>query len=66
MPSQSKGYDKFENDFSLVSTGNSLEGRITVLGTGTSIFVAKQLLKNSSSALHQIELVRMFRFIELI
>jgi hypothetical protein len=53
IPSQSNGYFKLENDSALVSGGKSLEGNITVLGTGTPIFVARQLLKNFSSALHQ-------------
>ena len=53
IPSQSSGYDKLLKLSSLVSAGKSLLGKITVLGTGTPIFVAKQLLKNFSSALHQ-------------
>ncbi len=41
------------NDLSLVSGGSAFEGRSTVLGTATPILVARQLLKNFSSALHQ-------------
>src|SRR5687768_10253223 len=53
MPFQSNGYARFANDSALVSVGNSRDGRMTVFGTGTPILVARQLLKNFSSALHQ-------------
>ena len=45
---QSNGITKLENDFSLVSSGHWLDGNSTVLGTGTPIFTARQLLKNAA------------------
>ena len=53
MPSQSRGYARFENDSAEQSAGWSFEGSSTVFGTATPTFVARQLLKNFSSALHQ-------------
>ncbi len=53
MASQSRGNFMLRNDISDVSSGRAYDGRRTVFGTGTFTLVARQLLKNFSSALHQ-------------